>query len=435
MKAVLCAVFAVFVWADIPPNPIYDTSAYRTLVQRVPNGLLYQVTVPATPPFLELHVYGTAFQRGFAQGQLLSARILDFVNNQLKQYYESLADQIPVGKLPAWLQKIVIEEAEKDAPGAINYALGWVYEQEKTFINSSQVMFHDEISGLAQGTCANKSLAACDPVAFAALLTNVNMLPELIKMHCSMMGVWGKATPDGKGSQLRTLDFGTGPFANNTLLVVHHPDSGFPFALISFPAMVGAVTGFSQYIGLSEKVDEVTGKPDPKGSFDGKPDALVIREILQFATSKENAVIMAQKAPRTWGVWLGFGDIASQRFLAIAYDQEQVIPYDDVTLPFATGAPGFEGVAYIDKHTQPSSSPTLPDLVKQYYGNLSAVNIVQNIPRLTQSGDVHIAVYDYGQQMAYVAQGITDAKGDFIRYAYESPFLRWSMSALWGQKL
>jgi len=346
-----------------------------------------------------------------------------------------MADEIPVGKLPEWLQKIVKEQAEKDLPGAVNTALSWVYEQEKTFINSSQVMFSDEINGIAQGACANKSLAACDPVAFAAVITNVNMLPELIKMACSMMGAWGKATPDGQASRLRTLDFGTGPFANNTFLLVHHPDSGFPFALISFPAMVGAVTGFSQYLGLSEKVDMITGKPSPKGHFNGKPDALVIREILQFATSKESAIIMTQKTARTWGVWLGFGDIASQRFLAIMYDAEQVIAFDDVTLPFATGAPAFTGVAYIDKHTQPSSSPTLPDLVKQYYGNLSAVNIVQNIPRLTESGDVHISVYDYGQQQAYVAQGITDAKGDFTRYAYESPFLRWSMPALWGQKL
>lgn len=434
MKFLACALLSALSYAaPIPPNPIYDTASYRTLKQRVPNGLLYEVTVPATPTFHELHVYGSAFQRGLAQGQLLSATILDFVNNKLPDYYRSMADELPLGKLPDWLQKIIREEAAKDLPGAINTALAWVYEQEKNFINSSQVMFSDEIAGLAQGTCGNST--SCDPAAFATVLANVNMLPELIKMHCSMMGAWGPSTLDGKANQMRTLDFGNGPFANGTFLLVHHPDNGFPFAMLSFPAMVGAVTGFSPYIGLSEKVDLISGKPDIKGSFNGKPDVLVIREILQFATSKENAVVMAQKAPRTWAIWLGFGDFASQRFLAIAYEQQQVIPYDDVTLPFATGAPAFAGVAYLDKHTQPSSSATLPDLVKQYYGNLSAVNIVQNIPRLTQSGDVHIAVYDFGQQLAYTAQGITDGKGAFTRYAYESPFLRWNMPALWGQKL
>jgi len=69
------------------------------------------------------------------------------------------------------------------------------------------------------------------------------------------------------------------------------------------------------------------------------------------------------------------------------------------------------------------------------YGNLTALNIAQNIPRLTQSGDVHIAVYDLQQQLVYVSRGVTNATGDFIQNAYEAPFLRWNMSALWKTSL
>ena len=41
-------------------------------------------------------------------------------------------------------------------------------------------------------------------------------------LQCSMMGAWGKATASGGGNliQLRTLDFGGGPFANRNVLVV-----------------------------------------------------------------------------------------------------------------------------------------------------------------------------------------------------------------------
>ena len=87
------------------------------------------------------------------------------------------------------------------------------------------------------------------------------------------MGAWGKSTASGKLLQLRTLDFGGGPFGNRTMLIVNHPlkASGNPaFATIGFPAFVGTVTGFSENIGLSEKVDLVT-KPIPafKGSYNG----------------------------------------------------------------------------------------------------------------------------------------------------------------------
>ena len=37
------------------------------------------------------------------------------------------------------------------------------------------------------------------------------MLPELIRMTCSMIGAWGSATEDGQLLQLRTLDFGGAP--------------------------------------------------------------------------------------------------------------------------------------------------------------------------------------------------------------------------------
>ena len=56
-------------------------------------------------------------------------------------------------------------------------------------------------------------------------IEQVNMLPELIRMQCSMMGAWGKSTSSGKLLQLRTLDFGGGPFGNRTMLVVNHPET------------------------------------------------------------------------------------------------------------------------------------------------------------------------------------------------------------------
>ena len=86
---------------------------------------------------------------------------------------------------------------------------------------------------------------------------------------------------------------------------------------MSFPAFVGVVTGFSKNIAQSEKVDDVTDGSRPKGSYDGQAVASVIRDMVQLSTTKEDAVAIAQKAKRTWSVWLGIGDTTSNEFIAM----------------------------------------------------------------------------------------------------------------------
>jgi len=251
-------------------------------------------------------------------------------------------------------------------------------------------------------------------------------------MQCSMMGAWGDATASRNLVQLRTLDFGQGPMANHTFLAVHHPsDSVIDFALYSFPSFVGAVTGFSEKIGLSEKVDDVTHGMRPEGSYNGQTATMVIRDILQFSNTKEEAVSIASQATRTWSMWLGFGDYISEEFVAIIYEKDHVISYDDKTLPTRTNATYYSGVAYIDKHPQPSTNTDMSTLIGRYYGNITGEEVAKNFPRLTESADVHAAVYDFGEGKAYLARGVTDSKGSFTRKAYESPFLEFDIPTLW----
>merc|ERR1711968_239643 len=122
-----------------------------------------------------------------------------------------------------------------------------------------------EMEAIASGVCSKlPDSDTCKNGGVKGLvdtIEQVNMLPELIRMQCSMMGAWGKSTAAGKLLQLRTLDFGGGPFGNRTMLIVNHPEAATQnpaFATVGFPAFVGAVTGFSQNIGLCENVDDAT---------------------------------------------------------------------------------------------------------------------------------------------------------------------------------
>ena len=149
-------------------------------------------------------------------------------------------------------------------------------------------------------------------------------------MQCSMMGAWGSATADGNLVQYRTLDFGGGPFADNNVLLVYHPtDSDHSFAAITFPGFVGAVTGFSEFVAQSEAEASAV---KPKGTYDGQGDVFIIRDILQFAKSAEDAVDIARATSRTWAMWLGVGDIYN-KFVPMLYYDDHVEALDEWSVP------------------------------------------------------------------------------------------------------
>jgi hypothetical protein len=130
-----------------------------------------------------------------------------------------------------------------------------VWEKEKSYVPQYMV---DEINGIAAGICAkvdllNPALAGapgCNVTEWSEKIQQVNMLPELIRMACTAYGAWGNATASsshpGGLLQLRALDFGSGPFANYSVLQVHRSSAKRnptmqAFASLSFPGFVGEI--------------------------------------------------------------------------------------------------------------------------------------------------------------------------------------------------
>ncbi len=173
------------------------------------------------------------------------------------------------------------------APEVFKKAMSWVWEQEKQYVPA---YFFDEINGIATGMCDSLRTSNCNATEWANTIQQVNMLPELIRMACTAYGAWGKATPGGNGLlQLRALDFGSGPFANYSVVAVHRQtENGNAFVSVSFPGFVGVITGVSQSgIGVSEKVCMTYDKRSLQpGSYDGEPDVFVLRDILQNSKNR-----------------------------------------------------------------------------------------------------------------------------------------------------
>ena len=114
----------------------------------------------------------------------------------------------------------------------------------------------------------------------------------------------------------------------------------------------------------------------------------------------------------------------------------------------------FEGLVFIDKHTQPSSDPCLNTLLHKYYGNIDPMVTLQYITAVFQTGNMHIAIYDFENSLMYVAPRVPstflvflfifmcfcdrfvsnalppNATG-YISNAYDNTFIRLNMTELW----
>ena len=436
----------------------------------------------------------------------MALELLDLIEVALPKWYVSMATSVLPSALPDWLTKLLTAEAVEHVPAAFDKALQAVYEKEEAFIPPRLLV---EMDAIAAGFCdglrrkAPKAVAEkCDVGEAAAAVRRVNMIPELVRMTCTMFGAWGGASASGNLLQLRALDFGSGPLANFTTLSVHRPPppaagasapaagasapaagpSGaaaagtattppapsassssfllseekedalpgvgdaagnlpFAFASLAFPGLVGVVTGTSEKgIGLSEKVWEVynTTTGVQPGHYDGEADVLVMRDVLELAPNRSVAEAYMRSDPdRTWAVFLGVGDYATQTMDIVGYRESDLHAYTPETMPAVTGQQAFEELVYVDKHPQPSAGSNLPDLLADYYGSLD-FNTTRHVNAEHETGDLHIAVYDYSASAPkmMLSVGRVDEAGDYGNAnewkACFRPYLEYTLADLWG---
>ena len=100
--------------------------------------------------------------------------------------------------MPHWLYPIIHPPLAEIAIKLFDGALGYVWWQQRNYTADSMSNPLKEIKGLVDGMCSHKKFTKeCSSGRIESRIKKMNMLPELVKMQCSMMGAWGKATLDG----------------------------------------------------------------------------------------------------------------------------------------------------------------------------------------------------------------------------------------------
>ena len=174
------------------------------------------------------------------------------------------------------------------------------------------------------------------------------------------------------------------------------------------------------------------------GSYDGLADVFALREVLEFSKSRVDAESYLSSIKRTWGMWVGVGDYSTKVLDLVGYQQASSVVYTDETINQVTGQ-YFKHIAYVDKHPQPSGDSTLPIALTDFYGNIT-LETSKTIIKYHETGDVHIASYDFAAKQMYVAIGRINRKGQYgpedstdlnVWKAYNRPYLSFQLKDLW----
>lgn len=118
-------------------------------------------------------------------------------------------------------------------------------------------------------------------------------LQEYMLVGCSAFAAWGTATRDHDLIIGRNFDFYVGEeFARNKLILIMKPDKGYRYVSVTWPGMVGVVSGINEK-GLTVTLNAAKGGIPLSSAL---PVSLLARCILQYAKNIREAYVIAASA-------------------------------------------------------------------------------------------------------------------------------------------
>ena len=340
-----------------------------------------------------LTLWGTPYEMGKAYGELLKNEILSYINHIIK-----LRSQIS---------------------GQPVNALDKIYEVAKPYIAQ---YYLDEMKGIAEGS----------GMSYQAVIRG-NMIGEAGVWNCSLFGAWGKATAaDGHLYQLRSLDYETkANIQKYPVVVVYVPDEGHPFANISWAGVVGCVSGISKKrLAISQIGDDYDKANDTPA---GIPFMFLLRDVLQFDNSLDDAIMRIKKAKRTRSIIYGIGDgeLGYLRGFQTSHTLCNVFNWDNLE-PLTPTHQRIEDIVYWGMSWDvPSYDGPLHDKLVEYYGHINAEVTINDIVTSVGTGDLQTVVYDLTAMKIWVANAKADDEHGPLA-AYDRQFIEFDMNKVFS---
>jgi len=221
----------------------------------------------------ELYISGDPMQRGLLYGGLLDSLLL----KQEKIFFDKIKEFVPSEKKQKRLRRF----------------LQWYNRKLYLHVpNELQV----EIFGLSKFASSDYHHIA--PPFIRSLYLHAahdigHALSDWAMVGCTSVALWGPETEDGELLIGRNFDFYAGDdFANEKVITFIRPNKGIPFASVSWPGMLGVVSGMNLE-GITVTMNAGKSSIPLKAK---KPISILAREILQYCSTIEEAIDMANNS-------------------------------------------------------------------------------------------------------------------------------------------
>ncbi|MBD3582183.1 C45 family autoproteolytic acyltransferase/hydolase [Flavobacterium selenitireducens] len=220
----------------------------------------------------ELYVEGDPLQIGLATGALEDS----LLKKQEKVFFSKIEEIVPSKNKQKLLRKI----------------LTWY--NRKLYLHVPEE-YKTEIYGLSQYTSHDYDFIA-PPYLRSLYLHGAHdighAMQDLMLVGCSSFAAWGDKSEDGNLILGRNFDFYAGDdFAKDKVIAFVRPDKGNPFMMVTWPGMIGAVSGMNNQ-GLTVTINAGKSKIPLIAKT---PISILTREILQYATTIDEAIAIARK--------------------------------------------------------------------------------------------------------------------------------------------
>ena len=220
----------------------------------------------------ELYVEGDPLQRGLLTGSLTE----ELFNYQEQVFLDKIYDLVPSKGQRNFLTKFI----------------RWFNRKMYTYIPNE---YKAEIFGVSQ--FADPAYNDFAPQYLRVLYMHGahdigHALQDLMLVGCSSFAVWGDKTADDELLLARNFDFYAGDeFAKNKIIAFYAPDEGNKFMQITWGGFLGVVSGMND-AGLTVTINAGKSKIPLIAKT---PITLVTREILQHASTIDEAIAIAKK--------------------------------------------------------------------------------------------------------------------------------------------
>ncbi len=253
-------------------------------------------------------------------------------------------------------------------------------------------------------------------------------LQDLALVGCSSFAAWGNKTENGKLLIGRNFDFYAGDeFAKNKIIAFVEPENGYKFMSVTWGGMIGVVSGMNDQ-GLTVTINA------GKSQFPliaKTPVSLVTREILQYASTIDEAIAIAKKREVFVSESIFVGSAKDKKAAIIEVSPHNFGVYEVENNNQLICANHFQSAAYADdkknqKHILESHSQYRYERMEELLEETSKVNPTEVVSILRDKQGLDEEQIGYGNEKALnqllAHHGIVFQPEDLLVWVSSNPY-------------